>query len=85
MVISLPAAIYDSDAAPSLEGPKVDCQGIAFGMNYKLGNCVWYFNHENELGEVNQNTWKSSNSDFTGVPDFKLRWNTGDIKSIMKY
>ena len=82
LVIALPVAIYDPGAFPSLEGPKVDCQAIAFGMNYKRGNSVWYFDHKNKLVEVDESKWSSSNdhSKFTGIPDFKLRWNDGDVK-----
>ena len=89
LVICLPNSDYEG-SMQSLDGPKRDCQAIAFCMNYKRGYTLWYCNENNILRETGCDDGDTSaiteskinSSEYGGVENFKLRWETNEISQF---
>ena len=76
-------AISEYDGFPNLDGPPQDYHSIAFGMNYKRGYTMIYFDKNNNLHQIgcssNDSTSKYDASTLKQDPNFKIEWTTAEI------
>ena len=80
-------AVSEYDGLPNLAGPPQDYHSIAFGMNYKRGYTMIYFDKNNKLHQIGCSSANSTSvmlsaydaSTLKQDPNFKIKWTMDEI------